>query len=95
MGIDIRLPDVLPQPYTRAAHEGLEFAKDHGAGDAYNSGVMRAFFQQGEDIGRIDVLTRIASDAGLDSEPFREALSSRSYADLSPNFSGTRMTTFK
>lgn len=81
MGIDIRLPDVSPQPYTRSAHEGLEFAKDHGVGDTYNSGVMRAFFQHGEDIGRIDVLTRIASEAGLDSEPFREALSSRSYAD--------------
>ena len=32
MGVEIRLPSVTPQPYTRLAFEGLEFAKKHGAG---------------------------------------------------------------
>ena len=31
LGVEIRLPDVSPQPYTRLAFEGLEFAKDNGA----------------------------------------------------------------
>jgi predicted DsbA family dithiol-disulfide isomerase len=81
MGVAIRLPAVSPQPYTRLAFEGLEFAKDEGAADAYNSGVMRAFFQRSEDIGDREVLTRIAAAAGLPAEAFRSALEQRSYAD--------------
>jgi predicted DsbA family dithiol-disulfide isomerase len=81
LGVEIRLPDVSPQPYTRLAFEGLEFAKDHGRGDAYNSGVMRAFFQRSEDIGEIDVLVRVASEAGLDAEAFRRALVEHTYAE--------------
>ena len=81
MDVEIRLPAVSPQPYTRLAFEGLEFAKDHGAGDEYNSGVMRAFFQQSEDIGKPEVLTSVASAAGLDAKRFRNALEERSYAE--------------
>jgi predicted DsbA family dithiol-disulfide isomerase len=81
MGVPIRLPAVSPQPYTRLAFEGLEFAKDHGAADEYNSGVMRAFFQRSEDIGDPEVLTRIASGAGLEPNAFRSALEQRTYAD--------------
>lgn len=80
-GIEIRLPAVSPQPYTRLAFEGLEFAKDHGAGDEYNGGVMRAFFQQSEDIGNPEVLTRVASAAGLNAEAFRKALDERIYGE--------------
>ena len=81
MGVPIRLPAVSPQPYTRLAFEGLEFAKDHGAADEYNSGVMRAFFQRSEDIGDPEVLTRIASESGLQPDAFRSALDQRTYAD--------------
>jgi predicted DsbA family dithiol-disulfide isomerase len=81
MGVEIRLPAVSPQPYTHLAFEGLEFAKDHGAADAYNSGVMRAFFQRSEDIGDSEVLTRVASESGLDPDAFRGALKQRTHAD--------------
>jgi predicted DsbA family dithiol-disulfide isomerase len=81
MGVEIRLPAVSPQPHTRLAFEGLEFAKDHGAADEYNSGVMRAFFQRSEDIGDPEVLTQIASTAGLQADAFRSALQERTYAD--------------
>lgn len=80
MGVEIRLPQVSPQPYTRLAFEGLEFAKEHGAGDQYNSAVMRAFFQRSEDIGDRAVLTDIASNAGLDAAAFQEALETRAFA---------------
>jgi predicted DsbA family dithiol-disulfide isomerase len=80
MGVEIRLPDVSPQPHTRLAFEGLEFAKEHGAGDAYNRAVMRAFFQTSEDIGQPEVLTRAAVSAGLDQEAFRTALETHAYA---------------
>jgi predicted DsbA family dithiol-disulfide isomerase len=81
LGVDIRLPAVSPQPYTRRAFEGLEFAKDKGAGDAYNSAVMRAFFQRSEDIGRLEVLCRVAAEAGLSTADFVRALETRAYAD--------------
>lgn len=80
MGIEIRLPAVSPQPYTRLAFEGLEFAKEHGASGDYHSGVMRAFFQRSEDIGNPEVLMRVASAAGLDPEAFRNALDAQTYA---------------
>jgi hypothetical protein len=51
MGVDIKLPQVSPQPYTRLAFEGLEFAKDRDKGDEYNDRVMRAFFQESRNIG--------------------------------------------
>jgi predicted DsbA family dithiol-disulfide isomerase len=81
MGVGIRLPAVSPQPYTRLAFEGLEFAKDHGSANEYNSGVMRAFFQRSEDIGDAEVLTSIASEAGLQPEAFHSALEQRMYAN--------------
>jgi predicted DsbA family dithiol-disulfide isomerase len=79
LGVDIRLPSVSPQPYTRLAFEGLEFAKDHGRTSEYNSAVMRAFFQRSEDIGEPEVLARIAAEAGLDGKTFREALDTHVY----------------
>ena len=79
MGVDIRLPDVSPQPYTRLAFHGLEFAKDHRKGDEYNSAVMSAFFQRSENIGDPEVLSNIAASVGLDWNAFREALDSPVY----------------
>jgi predicted DsbA family dithiol-disulfide isomerase len=81
LGIEIRLPEVSPQPYTRLAFEGLEFARDYGAAGAYHDGVMRAFFQQSRDIGRPDVLADIAASTGMPRTEFSEALESRRYAD--------------
>jgi predicted DsbA family dithiol-disulfide isomerase len=81
MGVEIRLPTVSPQPYTRLAFEGLEFAKEHDAADAYNSAVMKAFFQQNQDIGDLDILTTIAAGVGLDSSEFEQALEAGAYAE--------------
>jgi len=80
MGVDIRLPAVSPQPYTRLAFEGLEFAKDKGRGDEYNARVMRAFFQESRDIGDTEVLAQLASEAGLNADDFRRALNTRQYS---------------
>ena len=80
MGVEMRLPAVSPQPYTRLAFEGLEFAKERGAGEEYNSAVMRAFFQRSEDIGNPDVLVRLAAGAGLDPDGFRNAIHDKTYS---------------
>lgn len=81
LGVEMRLPAVSPQPYTRLAFEGMEFAKDHGAADAYHDGVMRAFFQRSEDIGQLAVLTSVAAEAGLEPSAFREALELHHYRE--------------
>jgi predicted DsbA family dithiol-disulfide isomerase len=79
MGVDIRLPRVSPQPYTRLAFEGYQFAREHGAGPEYNSRILRAFFQEERDIGQIDVLTELAAELGLPADQFREALETGRY----------------
>ena len=80
MGVEIRLPHVSPQPYTRRAFEGLEFAKDHDRGSEYNDRVMRAFFQESQDIGDPDVLAELAAEVGLTRETFRDAIGSGEYS---------------
>lgn len=80
MGVEIELPKVSPQPYTRLAFEGLEFAKDRGRGDEYNSRAMRAFFQESRNIGDPEVLAQLASEIALDAIAFRQALDSREYS---------------
>jgi predicted DsbA family dithiol-disulfide isomerase len=80
MGVDIRLPEVSPQPYTQLAFEGLEFARDKGRSDEYNSRVMRAFFQESQNIGDPEVLTQLASEVGLDAVDFRRSLAARQHS---------------
>ena len=72
LGIGIKLPPV--QPRSRRAHEAAHWARRHGKFREYNDALFRAFFQRGEDIGNIDVLTRLASDMVLDGDDLREAL---------------------
>ncbi|MEU9705421.1 DsbA family protein [Streptomyces sp. NPDC047981] len=79
MGVDITLPTVSPQPYTRLAFEGFQYAADHGKGDAYTRRMFRAFFQEDLDLGEIEILTRLAGELELDQEEFRTALEKGTY----------------
>jgi predicted DsbA family dithiol-disulfide isomerase len=42
---------------------------------------LQAFFVEGRDIGDIGVLTKLASQVGLDEKEFSEALRTRKYRD--------------
>jgi hypothetical protein len=53
-------------PWTRKAHELRKLAESKGVGREVHGAIFRAFFEDGEDIGRVDVLVRIAMDAGMD-----------------------------
>ncbi|TLS37296.1 DsbA family oxidoreductase [Pseudalkalibacillus caeni] len=81
MGIDIVLPKVSPQPYTHLAFEGYQYAKEHGKGNEYNDRMLRAFFQEEQDIGDIGVLTKLAGEIGLDQDEYRKALETRKYKE--------------
>jgi predicted DsbA family dithiol-disulfide isomerase len=50
-------------------------------GNQYNHRVLEAFFVEGQDIGQIDVLTRLAGEVGLNEKQFEEALRTRKYRE--------------
>lgn len=66
---------------TRPAHEGAKYAEVHGTGDAYHWAIFRAYFEDGRDLGDIDVLVDIAEEIGLDTEEFRQAIEENRYRD--------------
>ncbi len=82
MGVEIKLPQVSPQPHTHLAFEGYQFAREHGTGNEYNHRVLRAFFVEGQNIGDIGVLTKLAGEVGLDEKEFEEALQTRKYREV-------------
>lgn len=79
LGVDIRLPTISPQPYTRTAFLGFQYAVDHGKADAYVDAVLRAFFQQDRDIGEPDVLKEILKEIGVAPDGLDAALVSKEY----------------
>ncbi|MEU4494535.1 DsbA family protein [Streptomyces sp. NBC_00210] len=81
MGVDITLPTVSPQPYTRLAFEGYQYAAEHGKAAEYTPRMLRAFFQENRDIGRLDVLADVAADIGLDADGFTSALTAGTYSE--------------
>jgi predicted DsbA family dithiol-disulfide isomerase len=72
LGMTLRLPPV--QPRSRRAHEAAHWSRTQGQFDHYNAAVFRAFFERGEDIGKIDVLAKLAEDLALGAESLRNAL---------------------
>ncbi|GAB3540284.1 DsbA family protein [Pontibacter brevis] len=79
LDINIVLPKVSPQPHTHRAFEGYQYAKEKGLGEAYTHRMFTAFFQEEQDLGDIEILTRLAKEVGLDEEEFRAAVESGKY----------------
>lgn len=77
LGVTMRLPPV--QPRSRLAHEAAHWARGQGRFEDYHAAVFRAFFERGEDIGDLEVLTSLAARLGLDQESLRRALDSHEY----------------
>jgi predicted DsbA family dithiol-disulfide isomerase len=81
MGVPIKLTPVSPQPHTHFPFEGHQYAKGHGKRNKYNHWVLTAFFVEGQDIGSIDVLMKLAGEVGLDEKELEEALRTRKYRE--------------
>lgn len=79
MGLKMVLPPV--QPRTRLAHEAAEFAKRQGKQQEMADALFRAFFQEGRDIGQVEVLCDIGLSVGLDPVALRAALEERTLKD--------------
>ena len=73
----MKLPPM--QPRSRLAHEAAHWARSQGRFDVYHEAIFRAFFERGENIGEIEVLTSLASALGLEAESLRQALEGRQF----------------
>ncbi|HEX8395637.1 MAG TPA: DsbA family protein [Longimicrobium sp.] len=64
LGLPLAAPAVAVR--TRKAHEAARFAEHKGVGEQMREALYRAYFAEGRDIGRIDVLVDLAASLGLD-----------------------------
>jgi predicted DsbA family dithiol-disulfide isomerase len=71
-GIPFTPPDLVP--LTRKAHELALHGAEKGCFDLVHGAIFRAHFEEGRDIGRVDVLVELATDAGMDGAEARTVL---------------------
>jgi predicted DsbA family dithiol-disulfide isomerase len=69
-----RLPQPRPPVRTRKAHEAVAYARGAGAEIRLHEALYRAYWDAGRDIGRIDVLSEIGAEQGLDTGSVRVSL---------------------
>jgi predicted DsbA family dithiol-disulfide isomerase len=75
-GITINFEGIKRTPNTLDAHRLIHWAGIEGAQNRVVSSLMRAYFQEGRDIGDRDTLADIADSAGLDAAVIRKLLDS-------------------
>ena len=63
------------------ALQTAKHAERHGALDAVVDGFYRAYWEEGEDIGALPTVRRVAEAAGLAWEPVEAALEASAYAE--------------
>lgn len=79
LGMTLRLPPV--QPRSRLAHQAAAWARARGRLEPMNEAIFRAFFERGEDIGHIEVLSDLAMSVELDGEVLRRSLENREHLE--------------
>jgi predicted DsbA family dithiol-disulfide isomerase len=75
----LELPPVRSR--TRKAHEAARFAAERGAGPAMRMALYRAYWEEGHDIGRIDVLMSLIEALGEAPTDLKIALDIDRYSD--------------
>jgi predicted DsbA family dithiol-disulfide isomerase len=73
-GVEIDFAAMKIMPNTLDAHRTIHWAGLEGRQSAMKSGLMRAFFREGRDIGDAGTLADIAAEAGLDRAMFARLL---------------------
>ena len=66
---------------SRLAQELAKWAESKGRGDPFNEAVFRAYFVDGENIGKVDVLVALAKSIGLPEEQARSVLELGSFKE--------------
>jgi predicted DsbA family dithiol-disulfide isomerase len=68
LGLDFNYDSVMVTPNTLAGHRLLWWARGKGSQDILADALFRAYFTEGLDIGKNEVLVEVAADAGLSEE---------------------------
>jgi len=71
--------DALKTTNTVLGHELLHFAKAHGRQAEMKERLMKAYFEEGRHVGRIEDLADLAAEIGLDREDVVRSLSADEY----------------
>lgn len=79
-GLRIAYHPGYPLRNSRALRACLH-AADQGRAEPFVRRVLRAYWTQGADIADLDLLARLAAEAGLDAEPARAAAQDQAYKD--------------
>jgi predicted DsbA family dithiol-disulfide isomerase len=77
-GVEMKAPRTLAN--SMLALQAGEFAADAGLAEAFEDRVFRAYFNEGLNIGKRDVLLNLGAEIGLDRTALGEALDSGKYA---------------
>jgi predicted DsbA family dithiol-disulfide isomerase len=64
---------------SRLAQELAKWAESKGKGDEFHDAVFRAYFVDGKNIGKVDVLADLAKSVGLPVEEARVVLGTRTF----------------
>jgi predicted DsbA family dithiol-disulfide isomerase len=64
MGFTMKQPPV--QPRTRLAHAAAKWAAGQGRFATFNRALFKGFFQDGRDIGKLEIIKDLAEKSGLD-----------------------------
>ncbi len=64
---------------SRRAQELGKWAEEQGCGEAFHKAAFHAYFADGKNIGRIEVLQEISKGVGLDTMRAIEAVTSQQY----------------
>lgn len=80
-----KVPRVDFLPWSRKAHELLLHATHGGAEQPICEALFRAHFEDGRDLGRVDVLTEIAVEQGMDRTESKAVLDVDKYTEALAN----------
>ena len=71
LGIEFHFEKLGALPSTSEAHRLVQLANKDGRHANVAAAIFRAYFERGDDIGDVNVLTRIGGEAGLDPQTLR------------------------
>jgi predicted DsbA family dithiol-disulfide isomerase len=79
IGLEMRQPRMLTN--SLLALEATEYAKDEGKASEFSRTMYQAYFQDGQNIGEVEVVLDVARQVGLDSAVVREHLQAGTYSE--------------
>jgi predicted DsbA family dithiol-disulfide isomerase len=72
LGLEFHFEKLGPLPSTAEAHRLVQLASDEGKHADMAAAIFRAYFERGEDIGDVAVLTSLGEEAGLSADTLRK-----------------------